>query len=150
MIFRGTLGTSGTISSLPTAAAGVEGDVYKVITANTYASTSAQVGDIFICGKIGDSYQWILIPKDTDTDTWRSIKVNGNEFLGSAISTGNINFVAGSNVTLETNSTNKTITIKATDTTYSSATEANGGTTVSLVTTGEKYNWNHMLDWEEA
>jgi len=41
MIFRGTLGTGGTISSLPTAAAGVEGDVYKVITVNSYNSISA-------------------------------------------------------------------------------------------------------------
>lgn len=31
------------------------------------------------------------------------------------------------------------------DTKYSSLTEASGGTDVSLVTTGEKYNWNHIL-----
>ena len=31
----------------------------------------------------------------------------------------------------------------ATDTTYSSKSEASGGTDVSLVTTGEKYTWNH-------
>ena len=32
---------------------------------------------------------------------------------------------------------------KLTDTTYSNKTAANGGTDVSLVTTGEKYNWNN-------
>jgi len=90
-----------------------------------------------------------LIPKDTDTDTWRGIKVDGTEFLGSAITSGNVNFVAGSNVTLITDSTNGTITIAATDTTYSNVAEASQGTAVSLVTTGDKYNWNHMLDWEE-
>lgn len=39
---------------------------------------------------------------------------------------------------------NKTVPSDAvfTDTTYSSKSEANGGTDVSLVTTGEKYNWN--------
>ena len=31
-----------------------------------------------------------------------------------------------------------------TDTIYSSMSEAENGTSVSLVTTGEKYNWNHM------
>ena len=63
MIFRGTLGTGGTITSLPTAGSTYEGDVYKVITAGTYASQSAKVGDTFICGKTGTStYEWILIP----------------------------------------------------------------------------------------
>lgn len=32
---------------------------------------------------------------------------------------------------------------KFTDTTYTSKAESSGGTDVSLVTTGEKYNWNH-------
>ena len=35
---------------------------------------------------------------------------------------------------------------KFTDTTYSSLTAANGGTAVSLVTTGEKYTWNNKQD----
>jgi len=40
---------------------------------------------------------------------------------------------------------NKTVPSNAvfTDTTYSSKSEASGGTDVSLVTTGEKYTWNH-------
>lgn len=36
--------------------------------------------------------------------------------------------------------------INVTDTTYESKSEASGGTSVSLVTTGEKYNWNHKQD----
>ena len=60
MIFRGTLGTGGTITSLPTASATTEGDVYRVITAGTYASQTAKVGDLFICGKTGSTYSWIL------------------------------------------------------------------------------------------
>ena len=35
--------------------------------------------------------------------------------------------------------------IPAQDTTYESKTESQSGTDVSLVTTGEKYNWNHVL-----
>jgi hypothetical protein len=51
--------------------------------------------------------------------------------------------VAGSNVTVTPDATNKKITIAATDTTYSSKSAASGGTDVSLVTTGEKYTWNN-------
>ena len=35
---------------------------------------------------------------------------------------------------------------KFTDTTYESKAAASGGTAVSLVTTGEKYNWNNKVD----
>ena len=116
MIFRGTLGTGGTITDLPTASATTEGDVYKVITAGTYASQTAKVGDVFICGlPTGSStYSWILIPAgDTDTDTWRSIKINNADFLGTGISSGAVNFKNGNNVTI-TGSGND-ITIAATN-----------------------------------
>ena len=57
MVFKGTLGTSGTITSLPTAAASNTGWTYKVITAGTYASQVAKVGDIFILSlKDGEYY----------------------------------------------------------------------------------------------
>lgn len=36
--------------------------------------------------------------------------------------------------------------LSATDTTYSSESESQGGTAVSLCTTGEKYTWNHKAD----
>lgn len=49
MVFKGTLGTNGTITSLPTASTSTVGYTYKVITAGTYASISAKVGDIFVC-----------------------------------------------------------------------------------------------------
>lgn len=51
-------------------------------------------------------------------------------------------FLAGSNVTITGDTTNGTITIAATDTTYESKQAASGGTDVSLVTTGEKYLWS--------
>lgn len=58
MIFKGTLGTNGTITSLPTAAASNEGYTYKVITTGTYASQSAKIGDVFI----SNGSSWNLIP----------------------------------------------------------------------------------------
>ena len=52
---------------------------------------------------------------DSDTNTWRPVKVNGNNFLGSGIDTKALNLSAGTNVTLNTN-TDGTITISANDT----------------------------------
>lgn len=58
MIFKGSLGTGGTITDLPAAASTNEGFTYKVITAGTYASQAAKVGDTFI----SDGTFWVLIP----------------------------------------------------------------------------------------
>ena len=77
-------------------------------------------------------------PPTSDTNTHRPIQVNGTEILGN--NTTALNLKAGSNVTV-TNSSG-TVTIAATDTTYTSKAAASGGTDVSLVTTGEKATWN--------
>lgn len=74
----------------------------------------------------------------TDTNTHRPIQMNGTEILGN--NTTALNLKAGTNVSLSNSS--GTVTISATDTTYESKAAASGGTTVSLVTTGEKYTWN--------
>ena len=58
MIFKGSLGTGGTITTLPAASASNEGFTYKVITAGTYASQTAKVGDTFI----STGTEWVLIP----------------------------------------------------------------------------------------
>ena len=113
MVFKGTLGTNGTITDLPTASSSNEGYTYKVITAGTYASISAKVGDVFV----SNGSEWILIPAgDIDSDTWRGINVNGTALLGSAISTGAVNFKNGTNVTISGSGNN--ITISSTDTNY--------------------------------
>lgn len=97
MVFKGTLGTGGTITVLPAASASNEGWTYKVIEDGTYASQTAKEGDVFT----SDGSDWILIPAGDDVeDTWRAVKLNGVEILGNAISTGAIDFVAGTNVTL--------------------------------------------------
>lgn len=71
MLFKGTLGTGGTITSLPTASASNEGWVYKVITDGTYASQAAKIGDLFICANTSTtstpSYAWTYVPSGDDT-----------------------------------------------------------------------------------
>lgn len=63
MVFKGSLGTGGTITALPTNGSASVGDTYKVITAGTYANTPADEGDTFIClTKTSNSNTWELIP----------------------------------------------------------------------------------------
>lgn len=59
MNFKGTLGTGGTITSLPAASSAVVGHVYSVITAGTYAGISTKVGDMLVCS---DTPAWVILP----------------------------------------------------------------------------------------
>jgi hypothetical protein len=54
MLFKGTLGTGGTITALPSTTAQV-GWTYKVITAGTYGGQVCEVGDLIICLTAGSS-----------------------------------------------------------------------------------------------
>ena len=83
MIFKGTLGTGGTISTLPTASSSNEGYVYIVITDGTYAGQSAKAGDTFV----SDGSSWVLVPSGDDPSviddsvtstalTWSSKKIS--------------------------------------------------------------------------
>ena len=62
MAFKGTLGTGGTISTLPTASSDNEGFVYIVITDGTYAGQTAKAGDTFV----SDGSAWVLVPSGDD------------------------------------------------------------------------------------
>lgn len=87
MQFKGTLGTGGTITSLPTAAASNAGFSYKVITAGTYASQAAKVGDMFV----SDGSAWILIPSgDEPSGTVTNIATSGAITGGPITTTGTI------------------------------------------------------------
>lgn len=80
MHYMGTLGATAqkpTITTLPTTAR--IGDAYKVITAGTYSSIAAEVGDLFIY-----SGSWTLIPSGDD----------GNVYVGDSKSS---KFAAKSN-----------------------------------------------------
>lgn len=80
MHYMGTIGATAqkpTITALPTTAR--TGDAYKVITAGTYSSIAAEVGDLFIY-----SGSWTLIPSGDD----------GNVYVGDSKSS---KFAAKSN-----------------------------------------------------
>lgn len=87
MIFKGTLGKDGTITSLPAAAASNEGYTYKVITAGTYASQSAKIGDVFI----SNGSSWNLIPSgDEPSGTVTNIATGTGLTGGPITSSGTI------------------------------------------------------------
>ena len=83
MIFKGSLGTGGTIATLPTASNDNKGFTYKVITAGTYAGQTAKIGDTFI----SDGTAWVLIPSgDEPSGTVTNVAVTSAD--GSATITG--------------------------------------------------------------
>lgn len=83
MIFKGSLGTGGTITTLPTASNDNKGFTYKVITAGTYAGQTAKIGDTFI----SDGTAWVLIPSgDEPSGTVTNVAVTSTD--GSATITG--------------------------------------------------------------
>jgi len=78
MVFKGSLGTGGTITALPVDGSANIGDTYKVITDGTYASKTAKVGDTFIClTKTSNANTWELIPSgDEPSGTVTSVTLN--------------------------------------------------------------------------
>ncbi len=138
MIFKGTLGTNGTITSLPTASSSNEGWTYKVITAGTYASQAAKVGDMFVSTKIDSAYQWVYIPSGDDVeDTWRNIKINGTEKLGTGISSGAVDFVNGNATTVSFNATGNKVSISHEDTSNQPSVNNSGRTYIQDITLDE-------------
>ena len=79
MRFKGTLGTSGTITALP--ASHEAGDTYRVITAGTYAGKYCEVGTLIICVNDGTAA--------ADAD-WTSVETNEDgAVVGPSSSTEN-------------------------------------------------------------
>ena len=146
-----TITAGSTSTNLPTSAAVaafVEGKGYTTnigtITGITMNGASKGTSGIIDLGTVITQHQDISGKADLAStvtnisydSTNRKIK----KTIGSTTSDV-LEFSAGSNITL-TPSSGK-LTIAATDTTYSNETAASNGTDLSLVTTGEKYNWNN-------
>lgn len=114
MIFKGSLGTGGTITTLPAASSSNEGYTYKVITAGTYASQSAKVGDTFI----SDGSSWVLIPSgDEPSGTVTSVTLKATSPIAidseSAITSSGTRTLSHANSGV-TAGTYKSVTVNAT------------------------------------
>lgn len=67
MIYKGTIGTGGTVTALP--ATHSTGWTYKVITAGTYAGVACEVGDMIICltdGTSANNSHWTVVQTNVD------------------------------------------------------------------------------------
>ena len=119
MVFKGTVGDAAqsptvTWTNLPAASSSNVGQTYKVITAHATAPICI-IGDIIT----SNGTEWVVIPsgdEPTTVDTWRNILVNGVEKLGSAINTGGVDFIDGTNTQVAFNATGNKIAINVPET----------------------------------
>lgn len=103
MIFKGSLGTGGTITDLPAASSANEGFTYKVITDGTYQGLVCKVGDTVI----STGSEWVLIPSgDEPSGTVSSVGLSmpsGFTVTGSPItSSGTLTVTMTSGYTIPT------------------------------------------------
>ena len=119
MVFKGSLGTGGTITALPVDGSANIGDTYKVITAGTYASKAAKIGDTFIClTKTSSANTWELIPSgDEPNGTVTSITLKATSPIAidstSAITTSGTRTLSHANSGV-TAGTYKSVTVNET------------------------------------
>ena len=79
IVLKGTLGTGGTISTLPMDGSADIGDMYIVSTAGTYDSHACDVGDMFYCiTKTDSANTWAYVPSGDDY-----IEISGTLTAGS-------------------------------------------------------------------
>ncbi len=113
MLFKGSVGTNGTITSLPAAAAANEGFTYKVITALTTPVT-AKVGDTVI----SNGSEWVVIPSgDEPSGTVTSVAAanatnGGLTISGSPITSSGTITIGHSNVLTNAQTTQAVYPIK--------------------------------------
>lgn len=125
-IFKGTLGSTGTITALPTAAAANVGFEYMVIEAGTYASQAADVGDLFISAETStDVFEWVLVPSgDEPSGTVTNIATGAGLTGGPITTTGTI--AHSNSVTAVTTETFATFT-------YDTEGHITGSTAVTII-----------------
>lgn len=147
MIFKGTLGKDGTITSLPAAAASNEGYTYKVITDGKYAQQSAKTGDVFI----SNGSSWNLIPSgDEPSGTVTNIATGTGLTGGPITSSGTISHADTSSQASVSNSGRTYIQSITLDnmghvTGIASATETVTNTDLTVRQTLTYANWNLPL-----
>ena len=81
MVFKGTLGTGGTITDLPTSGVKV-GDTYRVVTAGTYGGHACEVGDLVIA--IATTPTW-AVAQTNITGINKTTESIGSASTGTAI-----------------------------------------------------------------
>ena len=146
MIFKGTLGTNGTATSLP--ATHNAGWTYRVITAGTYAGVNCEIGDLVICitdGTSANNAHWTVAQTNIDgavTGPTSSIDGNivvfngtgGKSIKDSGKTIANLTYSAGTGLSLSTSNAFSLATSGVTKGTYgpSAAVTGSDGSTISV------------------
>lgn len=156
MVFKGTLGTDGTITAVPTTGV-VKGDTYKVITAGTWAGSACKVGDLIIALNSGsieaNTTNWAYVPSGNENETTIKYSTTTQNLTTSA-KTGAITLGEGATKQVDTSisegSTSTKLPTTAAVASYvdskvgnvnSSLSSHTGNTTVHI-TADERTKWN--------
>lgn len=132
MVFKGTLGSNGTITAVPTTGV-VKGDTYKIITAGTWAGSTCKVGDLLIALATGsieaNTTNWAYVPSGDEATT--SIKYSTTtQNLTTSAQTGAITLAEGATKQVDTSiSAGSTSTKLPTSAAVASFVEGKGYTT---------------------
>ena len=104
MVFKGTLGTGGTVTAVPTTSV-VKGDTYKIITAGTWAGSSCKVGDLIIALNSGSieatATNWAYVPSGNENETTIKYSTTTQNLTTSA-QTGAITLAEGATKQVDT------------------------------------------------
>lgn len=139
MVFKGTIGTGGTVTQLP--ATHEAGWTYKVISNDSFAGQTCEIGDMIICikdGTVTNTADWTVIQTNIDGAVTGPTSSTAGHIATFTGTTGKV--IQDSGFTIATSVPANAV---FTDTTYENKAAASDGTDVSLVTTGDKYNWNN-------
>jgi hypothetical protein len=97
MVFKGTLGTNGTVTTLPASAATTIGDTYKVIddtftlpSASSFTSKdeSLKNGDLLVAMTTS---KWLAVPSGNEKETYVSVNTTGVN-VNSTVQSGEVVF----------------------------------------------------------
>lgn len=121
MVYKGTVGTNGTVTALPSSNVQI-GDTYKVSSKGTYGGHSCDVGDLLIAtgtekdGIINGTITWTYVPSGDDTDSQYQLNVTNNtatlKNTTSNKDAGSLTIAAGTeNDTIGVSTTGSTITV---------------------------------------
>ena len=104
MVFKGTIGTGGTITTLP--AEHQAGDTYRVITAGTYAGKYCEIGTLVICiadGTVAENADWTSVETNEDGSIIGPASNTANAIPRFDGTTGRI--IKDSNITIDDDNT---------------------------------------------
>ena len=119
MQFKGTVGTSGTVTDISSIQSPQNGDTYKIITGITLTSEQSldgnehelTVGDIIICS----SDKWVFVPSGNEDITSIKIAGSGDTInVSTTAQTGDVVLGTAAGVNTATSVTNDTTTVPTT------------------------------------